>query len=148
MAAELTRVTHKIAIQLHLVAESCTICSSRSRRPVRKLLDTSYMCRQGLGIFSSPSPDQLWDPPKPPIQFVPGALSLEVKWPGCEADHSPPSSADVKNAWSYTSSPQYAFMAWCSDEAQGQLYLYAHKHISNTRYSIKVKSKGKVVPVL
>jgi hypothetical protein len=27
--------THKIAIQLHLVAESCTICSSRSRRPVR-----------------------------------------------------------------------------------------------------------------
>jgi hypothetical protein len=31
---------YKIAIQLHLVAESCTICSSRSRRPVRKLLDT------------------------------------------------------------------------------------------------------------
>jgi hypothetical protein len=40
MAANLTRLTHKIAIQLHLVAESCTICSSRSRRPVRKLLDT------------------------------------------------------------------------------------------------------------
>jgi hypothetical protein len=28
MAAKLTRLTHKIAIQLHLVAESCTICSS------------------------------------------------------------------------------------------------------------------------
>jgi hypothetical protein len=40
MAAKLTRLTQKIAIQLHLVAESCTICSSRSRRPVRKLLDT------------------------------------------------------------------------------------------------------------
>jgi hypothetical protein len=40
MAAKLTRLTHKIAIQLHLVAESFTICSSRSRRPVRKLLDT------------------------------------------------------------------------------------------------------------
>jgi hypothetical protein len=39
MAAKLTKLTHKIAIQLHLVAESCTICSSRSRRPVRKLLD-------------------------------------------------------------------------------------------------------------
>jgi hypothetical protein len=26
MAAKLTRLTHKIAIQLHLVAESCTIC--------------------------------------------------------------------------------------------------------------------------
>jgi len=33
-------MTHKIAIQLHLVAESCNICSSSSRRPVRKLLDT------------------------------------------------------------------------------------------------------------
>jgi hypothetical protein len=40
MAAKLTRLTHKIAIQLHLVAESCTICSSRSRRPIRTLLDT------------------------------------------------------------------------------------------------------------
>jgi hypothetical protein len=44
MAAKLTRLTHKIAIQLHLVPESCTICSSRSRRLVRKLLDTpSYI---------------------------------------------------------------------------------------------------------
>jgi hypothetical protein len=40
MAAKLTRLTHKIAIQLHLVEENSTICSSRSRRPVRKLLDT------------------------------------------------------------------------------------------------------------
>jgi hypothetical protein len=39
----LTRLTHKIAIQLHLVAERCIICSSRSRRPIRKLLHmTSY----------------------------------------------------------------------------------------------------------
>jgi hypothetical protein len=40
MVAKLTRLTHKIAIQLNLVAENCTICSSRFRRPVRKLLDT------------------------------------------------------------------------------------------------------------
>jgi hypothetical protein len=44
MAAELTRVTHKIAIQQHLVAESCIIRSFRSRRPFRKILDTpSYI---------------------------------------------------------------------------------------------------------
>jgi hypothetical protein len=44
MAAKLTRLTHKIAIQLYLVAESSTICSCRSRLPVRKLLDTpSYL---------------------------------------------------------------------------------------------------------
>jgi hypothetical protein len=40
MVAKLTRLTHKIVIQLHLVAESCTICSSRSRQPIQKLLDT------------------------------------------------------------------------------------------------------------
>jgi hypothetical protein len=42
-------------------------------------------------------------PTQPPIQWVPGALSLGVKRPGREADHSPPSSAEAKNAWSYTS---------------------------------------------
>jgi hypothetical protein len=39
----------------------------------------------------------LGPPPQPPIQWVPWALSLEVKLPGSEADHSPPSSAEVKN---------------------------------------------------
>jgi len=41
MAAKLTRPTHKTAIQLHPVAESCAICSYCSRWPVRKLLDTA-----------------------------------------------------------------------------------------------------------
>jgi hypothetical protein len=45
MAAKFTRLTHKIATQPHLVAENSTICSSYSRRLVRKLLDTpSYVC--------------------------------------------------------------------------------------------------------
>jgi hypothetical protein len=37
-------------------------------------------------------------PTQPPIHWVPGALSLGggVKQPGCEADHSPPSSAKVE----------------------------------------------------
>jgi hypothetical protein len=48
MAAKLTRLTHKIAVQLHLLSESCIICSSRSKRPVRKLLDTpSYRSSDG-----------------------------------------------------------------------------------------------------
>jgi hypothetical protein len=45
--------------------------------------------------------------------FRAGAFSLGVKQPGREADNSPPSSAEVKNAWKYTSTPQYVFMAWC-----------------------------------
>jgi len=34
-----------------------------------------------------------------PIQWVTGALFLGVKRKGREADHSPPSSAEVNNAW-------------------------------------------------
>jgi hypothetical protein len=34
-----------------------------------------------------------------------------VKRPVREADHSPPFSVEVKNEWSYTSTPQYGFMA-------------------------------------
>jgi hypothetical protein len=33
---------------------------------------------------------------QPPIQWIPGDLSLGVKRPGREADHSPPSSDEVK----------------------------------------------------
>jgi hypothetical protein len=40
MAAKLTILTHKIAVQLHLVTESCTICSSRPRRPVPSYIVT------------------------------------------------------------------------------------------------------------
>jgi len=61
-------------------------------------------------------------PTQPPIQSVPGALSLRVKRPRSETDHSPPSYDEVKNTWSYTTTPQYAFMAWCSIKAQEQLY--------------------------
>jgi hypothetical protein len=65
-------------------------------------------------------------PIQPPVQWIPGALSLGVKRPGREADHSPPYSSDVKNAWSIHPLPQYASMLWCSvkNKAQGQLYIY------------------------
>jgi hypothetical protein len=41
-----------------------------------------------------------------------GVLSPGVKQQGCEADHSLPSSAKVKNAWRYTFTPPYVFMVW------------------------------------
>jgi len=44
-----------------------------------------------------------WGLTQRPIQWVPGTLSLGLKWPGREADYQPPSSAEVKNAWSYIS---------------------------------------------
>jgi hypothetical protein len=42
---------------------------------------------------------------QPPVQWIPGAVSLGVKQPGRKADHSPPSSAEVKNAWNYAYTP-------------------------------------------
>jgi len=61
---------------------------------------------QGLGIFLFTIASRMAvGLTQPPIQWVPGALSLEVKWPGCEDEHSPPSSAEVQNAWSYISTP-------------------------------------------
>jgi len=70
--------------------------------------------RQGLGIFvfTTASRTALVTT-QPPIQWVTEALSLGIKRPGSEADQSPPSSVGVKIAWSYTSTPPYAFMAWC-----------------------------------
>jgi hypothetical protein len=57
---------------------------------------------RGWEFFSSP-PDL--GPTQPPIQWVPGALSLGLKWQGRESDNSRPYSAEVKNAWNCTSIP-------------------------------------------
>jgi hypothetical protein len=56
-----------------------------SRREVGIFLFTT-VSRQELRLTQSP------------IRWVLGALSLRVKRPGREADHSPPSSAEVKKA--------------------------------------------------
>jgi hypothetical protein len=45
---------------------------------------------------------------QPPIKWVPGVKRQER-----EADHSPPTSAEIKKVWIYTSTPLYVFMAYC-----------------------------------
>jgi hypothetical protein len=46
-----------------------------------------------------------------------------------ETKHSPPSSADSKNAWSYTSTPPFTFTAWCLIKHRKKLYLNYTLHI-------------------
>jgi hypothetical protein len=132
MAAKFTRMIHKIVMQLHLVADSCTICSFRSRRPVRKLLDTpsyyisgsrnssvsvvtrlrvgrpGYESEQGEGFFFRHrlQTDSAARPTSYQVVIGGGggALSPRLKRLGPEADHSLPSSAETKKAGSYTSS--------------------------------------------
>jgi hypothetical protein len=58
---------------------------------------SGFNSRQGLQnfLFTTASRPAL-RPTQPPIQWVLGALSLGVKRPGRKSDHSPPSSAEVK----------------------------------------------------
>jgi hypothetical protein len=70
---------------------------------------SSSLGRGKIFLFSTSSRPVL-GPTQPPIQWVLGALSLGVKRLGCEADHSVPTSAEVKNTWIYTSTPPYTFM--------------------------------------
>jgi len=85
-----------------------------------ELDDRGFESRQGLGIllFTIESGPAV-GPPQPPIQWVSGALSLGLKRPWREADHLPPSSAEVRNTCSYTSTPQYALKAWCLVRQRG-----------------------------
>jgi hypothetical protein len=88
---------------------------------------------QGLGIFLHTTVFRMaLRPTQPSIQWVLGALSLGVKWPRSEADHSPPSTAEVKNMWHYTSIPQYTFMAW-----------YLLKHRDNFTFTLLQRSLRK-----
>jgi hypothetical protein len=67
------------------------------------------------------------------------ALSLGVKRSGREADHSPPSSAEVKNVCrAIPPLPQYVFMAWC-------LVKHRYNFTFTVRVDIEV-TKAEVVP--
>jgi hypothetical protein len=62
-----------------------------------KVWTTDWMIGAGLGIFLFTTESRpALEPTRPPIQWVPGVISLGVKRLGHEADHSPPSSAEVK----------------------------------------------------
>jgi hypothetical protein len=51
--------------------------------------------RLGIFLFTTASRTAL-EPTRPPVQWVPEALSLEIERPGLEADDLPPASAEVK----------------------------------------------------
>jgi hypothetical protein len=73
---------------------------------------------KGFLLFTAASRPAL-EPTQPPNQWVPAALTPEEKWLGHEVNSSPPSIAKLKDGWSYTSTPQYVFMAWCLVKRRG-----------------------------
>jgi hypothetical protein len=79
---------------------------------------------RGWEVFSpSPCPYRLWGPPSLLFTRYQLTLSLEVQRTGRESDHSPPSSVEVKNVWSYTSTPPIRLHGMCSVEKE--------KHMDN-----------------
>jgi hypothetical protein len=66
----------------------------------------------GYFFFTTASRQALGTTTQPPIHWVPGAFTLGIKRPVREGDHSPQSSAEVKDAWSIPPLPQYVLMAW------------------------------------
>jgi hypothetical protein len=54
-----------------------------------------------------------------------------VKRPGREADHSVPSSAEVKNEYSYTATPPHSFMTWTGETSPLTIWiLSSHLRLS------------------
>jgi hypothetical protein len=82
------------------------------KRPFLNFLPRSFdpdLVPHGLmALNSEPSSRPGVGPTKPWVQ---GALTPEIKRQGHEADHSLPYSAEVKKAWSYTSTLLEIFMA-------------------------------------
>jgi len=67
--------------------------------------------RHGQGFFLLPTASILAvGINQPLIQWIPRALFLWFTKPWRKADHSPSSSVEIKNTWSYSSTPQYIFM--------------------------------------
>jgi hypothetical protein len=80
---------------------------------------------------------------QPPIQWVKGTISPEVKRLRHEADHSRPTDAEIKNMWIYTSTFQYIFMAYgLISYARGQINFSTYSkfriHMYNVAYLLKV----------
>jgi hypothetical protein len=57
------------------------------------------------------------EPTQPPVNRVPGEGG--VKQLGRELDHSPLPSTEIKNAWSYTSTPTIRLHGMVPDYAEG-----------------------------
>jgi hypothetical protein len=91
------------AVEIH-----CELCLDSGIATGYRLDDQGVRARVLVGsrIFTSPHcPDQLWGPPKLLSNGYWGAFSPGVKQLGHEADHSPPTIAEVKKMRIYTDSP-------------------------------------------
>jgi hypothetical protein len=91
----------------------------------------------GARDFSLQCPDRQKST-QPPIQWVSGSPSTEVKRPGRKADHSTPSSAEVKNSRAVTPLP-------CTSSWRGASFI---KHRDNFTFYYKMIFQDLVLNIL
>jgi hypothetical protein len=65
------------------------------------------------------------------------SLSSQVKWPGCEDDFSLPTTAEVKNACKYTSTPPCVFMMWYLSTQALSLQIYVTNCSKSARTQVQ-----------
>jgi hypothetical protein len=71
---------------------------------------------------------RIWGKPSLQSSGYQRLFNREESGPWVETDHSPPSVTYVNNAWSYTSTRPYVFMAWC---------LIKHRYSFNMSYGVE-----------
>jgi len=91
--------------------------------------DRGSISSRGRDFSSSPPlcPDRT-GAHKPPTQRIPGAITPGLKRPGHDSHVSSPSSAEVKTAWSYTSTSPYV-MAWCLIKHRNTFAVYSQLQV-------------------
>jgi hypothetical protein len=98
-------------------------------RQRRKNFPLASVSRQALG------------PSQPPVQWVPGGPFVGTKArPGRDADHSPPSSAEVENEWSGRHTPPPSAIMACS----GTALAFSDEINFITTAKLPVKNDGKI----
>jgi hypothetical protein len=88
-------------------ASRCRRCSPETSVGFHRTTRSSNLVRCKIFVFST----SYW-PVLGPAQPHNGYRGFYAR--GREADHGSPTSAEVKDAWFYTSTPPYVFMVYCS----------------------------------
>jgi hypothetical protein len=96
----------------------------------------------GRGKRFLSSPDWIWDPPSLLFNKYRDSY-LRAKRPEREVDHSPPSSAEVKNEWSYTSAPPA-----CLHSVDRNNFTVTWPHLSKIHFNKIIHSTPRVSPTL
>ena len=100
------KITDNSNLQSHCqVNLKCHLTFAFLRKFLKKIdKDRGSNPSRSTRFYSPKRPDRLWGPPSLLLNGYRVSFP-RVKWPLREVNHSPPSSAEVKNKWSYTSTP-------------------------------------------